>query len=307
MKPHHAMQCNVMYMYTHTSLYVSWSSKKARDHRKSKRVPGKHLLLLYLLCQSLWLWISINCGKFLKDTGISDHLICLLRNLYAGQEATLRTGHGTTDWFHIGKGVRQGYILSPCLFSVYAEYIMRNTGLDEEQAGITIVERNINNLRYADDTTLMAEHEEELKSLLMKEKEESEIGSLKLNFQKNKIMAFSPITSWQIAGETVETVADYFGELQNHCRWWLQPWNPKMLAPWEKSYDQPRKHIKRQRQYSVKKSPSSQGYSSSSGHVWMWELDYKESWALKNGCFGTVVLEKTLESPWTKGDPTSPS
>ena len=141
--------------------------------------------------------------------GISDHLICLLRNLYAGQEATLRTGHGTTHWFHVGKGVRQGYILSPCLFSLYAEYIMRNVRLDEAQAGIKIARRNINNLRYADDTTLMAEHEEELKSLLMKEKEESEKGGLKLNFQKNKIMAFSPITSWQIGGETVETVADF--------------------------------------------------------------------------------------------------
>jgi len=141
--------------------------------------------------------------------GIPDHLTCLLRNLYAGQEATVRTGHGTTDWFQIGKGVRQGGILSPCLFNFYAEYIMRNAGLEETQAGIKIARRNINNLRYADDTTLMAENKEELKSLLMKVKEESEKFGLKLNIQKTKIMASGPITSWQIDGETVETVADF--------------------------------------------------------------------------------------------------
>ena len=135
--------------------------------------------------------------------GIPDHLTCLLRNLYEGQEATVKTGHGPTDWFQIGKGVRQGCILSPCLFNLYAEYIKRDAGLEEAQAGIKIARRNINNLRYADDTTLMAESEEELKSLLMKVKEESEKVGLKLNFQKTKIMASSPITSWQIAGETV--------------------------------------------------------------------------------------------------------
>ena len=140
--------------------------------------------------------------------GIPDHLTCLLRNLYAGQEATVRTGHGTTDWFQTGKGVHQGCILSPCLFNFYAEYIMRNTGLDEAQAVIKIAGRNISNLRYADDTTLMAESEEELKSLL-KVKKESEKVSLKLNIQKMKIMASGPITSWQIDGETVETVADF--------------------------------------------------------------------------------------------------
>ena len=138
-----------------------------------------------------------------------DDLTCLLRNLYAGQEATIRTGHGTTNWFQIGKGVHQGYILTPCLFNLYAEYIMRNTGLDEAQAGIKISGRNINNLRYADDTTLMAESEEELKSLLMKVKEEREKAGLKLNIHKTKIMASGPITSWQIDGETVETVADF--------------------------------------------------------------------------------------------------
>ena len=127
--------------------------------------------------------------------GIPDHLICLLRNLYAGQEATVRTGHGTTVWFQIGKGVCQGCILSPCLFNLYAEYIMRNAGLEETQAGIKISRRNINNLRYADDTTLMAESEEELKSLLIKVNEESEKAGLKLDIQKTKIMASGPITS----------------------------------------------------------------------------------------------------------------
>ena len=140
--------------------------------------------------------------------GIPDHLTCILRNLYAGQEVTVRTGHGTTDWFQIGKGVCHGCILSPCLFNLYAEYIMRNAELEEAQAGIKIAERNINNLRYADDTTLMAESEE-LKSLLMKVNEDSEKVGLKLNIQKNKIMASGPITSWVIDGETVETVADF--------------------------------------------------------------------------------------------------
>ena len=145
----------------------------------------------------------------MKEMGIPDHLTCPLRNLYAGQEATVRTGHGTTDSFQIRKGVRQGCILSPCLFNLYAEYIMRNAGLEEAQAGIKIAGRNINNVRYADDTTLMAESEEELKSLLMKVKEDSEKVGLKLNIQKTKTMASGPITSWQIDGETVETVSDF--------------------------------------------------------------------------------------------------
>ena len=140
--------------------------------------------------------------------GIPDHLTCLLRNLYVGQEARVRTGHGT-DWFQIGKGVHQGCILSPCLFNLHTEYIMRNAGLDKVQVGIKISERNINNLRYADNITLMAESEEELKSLLMKVKEESEKVGLKLNIQKTKIMASSSITSWQIDGETMKTVTDF--------------------------------------------------------------------------------------------------
>ena len=147
--------------------------------------------------------------KILKEMGIPDHFTCLLRNLYAGQEAIVRTRHETMDWFQIGKGVHQGCILSPCLFNLYAECITWNAGLEEVQAGIMIAVRNINNLRYADDTTLMAENEEELKSLLMKVKEESENAVLKLNIQKTKIMASGPITSWQIEGETMETVTDF--------------------------------------------------------------------------------------------------
>ena len=142
--------------------------------------------------------------KILKEMGIPDHLTCLLRNLYAGQEATVRTGRGTTDWFQIGQGVHQGCILSTCLFNLYAEYLMRNVGLEETQAGIKIAWRNINNLRYADDITFMAESEEELKSFLMKVKEKSEKAGLRLNTQKTKIMASSPITLWQIDGETKE-------------------------------------------------------------------------------------------------------
>ena len=157
--------------------------------------------------------------KILKEMGVPDHLTCLLRNLYAGQEATVRTGHGPTNWFQIGKGVRHGCILSPCLFNLSVKYIMRNTGLEEAQTGIKIARRNISNLRYADDTTLMTESEEELKSLLMKVKEESEQVGLKLNIQKTKITASGPIISWQIDGETMETVRDYFLGLQNHCRW----------------------------------------------------------------------------------------
>ena len=141
--------------------------------------------------------------------GIPDHLTCLLRNQYVGQEATVRTVHGTTDWFQIGKGVYKGCILSPCLFNLYAEYLMQNAGLDEAQAGIKMSRRNINNLTYADDMTLMAESEEELKNLLMKVEEESEKAGLKLNIQKMKTMASGPITSWQIDWETMETVKDF--------------------------------------------------------------------------------------------------
>ena len=182
---------------------ICWIIKKAREFQKNIYFYFLDYAKAFDCVDHNKLW------KILKDMGIPDHLTCLLRNLYAGQKATVRTGHGTRDWFQTGKEVRQGCILSPCLFNLYAEYIMRNAGLDEAHAGIKSAGRNINNLRYADDTTLMAESEEELKSLLMKLKEGSEKVGLKLNIQKTKTMASSPITSWQIDGETVETVPDF--------------------------------------------------------------------------------------------------
>ena len=167
------------------------------------------------MSKPLTVWITRN-WKTLKGMGIPDHLTWLLRNLYASQEVTVKAGHGTTDWFQIRKGVCPGCILLPCLFNLYAEYITHNARLDEAQAGINIVRKNINNLRYTDDTTLIAESKE-LKSFLMKE--ESEKVGLKLNIQKIKIIVFSPITSWQIHGGTMETETLYFLGLQNHCRW----------------------------------------------------------------------------------------
>ena len=193
---------------------IHWIMEKARDFQKNIYFCFIGYAKAFDCVDPNKLW------KILKEMGIPDHLTCLLRNLYAGQEATVRTGRGTTDSFQIGKGVRQGCILSPCLFNLYADYIMRNAGLEETQAGINIAGKNINNLRYADDTTLMAESEEELKSLLMKVKVESEKDGLKLNIQKTKIMASGPITSWEIDGETVETVSEFFFfGFQNHCRW----------------------------------------------------------------------------------------
>ena len=201
--------------------------------------------------------------------GIPDHLTCLLRNLYSGQEATVRTGHGTTDWFQIGKGVCQGCILSPCLFNFYAEYIMRNAGLEEARAGIKIAGNNINNLRYADDTTLMAKSEEELKSLLMKVKEESKKVGLKLNVQKTKIMASGLITSWEIDGETVE-VADFIflgskitadGDCSHEIK--------RRLLLGRKVMTNLDSILKSQGHYFANKGPSSQGYGFSCSHVWM--------------------------------------
>ena len=182
---------------------IRWIIEKAREFQKNIYFCFIDYAKAFDCVDHNKLW------KILKEMGIPDYLICLLRNLYAGHKATVETGHGTTDWFQIRKGVRQGYILSPCLFNFYAEYIMRNAGLEETQAGMKIAGRNINNLRYADDTTLMAESEEKLKSLLMKVKEESENVGLKLNIQKTKIMASSPITSWQIDGKTIETVRNF--------------------------------------------------------------------------------------------------
>ena len=169
----------------------------------------KKIYFCFIDCAKAFDYMDHNkLWKILKEMGIPDHLTHFLRNLYAGQEATVRTGHGITDWFQIGKGVCQSCRLSPYLFNLYAEYIMRNAELDEAQAGIKIAGRNINNLRYADDITLMEENEE-LKSLLMKVKEESKNIGLKLNIHKTKIMTYSPITSWEIDGETVETVSDF--------------------------------------------------------------------------------------------------
>ena len=176
----------------------SW--KKQESSRKTSTSA------LLTMPKPLTVWITTN-WKILQEIGIPDHLTCLLRNLYAGQEATVRTRHGTTDWFQLEKGVLQGCILSPCLFNLYAEYIMRNAGLEETQAGIKIARRKINNLRYADDTTLMAESKEELKSLLMKVKKEGKKVGLKLSIQ-NKIMASSPITSCPIDSKTMKTIND---------------------------------------------------------------------------------------------------
>ena len=181
------------------------STGSSKKQERSRKISTSVLLTMP---KPLNVWITTN-WKILKEMGTPDHLTCLLRNLYAGQETTVRIGHGTMNWFRIRKGVHEGCILSPCLFDLYAEYIMQNAGLDEAQAGIKIARRNINNLRYADDTTLMAESEEELKSLLMKVKEESKNVGLKLNIQKMKIMASGPITSWQIDEETMETVTDF--------------------------------------------------------------------------------------------------
>ena len=181
---------------------IRWIIEQAREFQKTS-ISALSTMPKFDCVDHNKLW------KILQEMGIPEHLTCFLRNLYADQEEIVRTGHGTTDWFQIGKGVRQGCILSPFLFNFYAEYIMRNAGLEEAQPRIKIAGRNINNLRYADNTTLMAQSEEELKRLLMKVKEDSEKVGLKLNIQKTNIMASGPITSWQIHGETVDTVVDF--------------------------------------------------------------------------------------------------
>ena len=215
---------------------IRWIIKKAREFRKN----------IYFCFIDYAKSTSFDCvdhnkqWKILKEMGIPDHPTCLLRNLYTGQEATVRTGYGTTDWFQIGKGVCQGCILSPCLFNLHAEYIMKNAGLEETQAGIKIAGRNVNNLRYADDTTFMAESEEELKSLLMKVKVESEKVGLNLNIQKTKIMASGPITSWEIDVETVETVSDFILGAQKSLQMVTAAMKLKTITPWKESYDQPR-------------------------------------------------------------------
>ena len=243
--------------------------------------------------------------KILKEMGIPDHLTCLLRNLYAGQEATVRTGHGTTDWFQIGKAVRQGCILSPCLFNLYVDYIMRNAGLDEAQTGIKIAGRNINNLWYADDPTLKAESEEELKSLLMKVKVESEKFGLKLNIQKTKIMASGPISSWEIDGETVEQWLTLFWGAPESLQMVTAAMKLRLLLLGRKAMTN-LDSILKSRHYFANKGLSSQSYGFSSSHVWMWvglwrRLSAKELMLLNCG-----VGEDSCESLGLQGDPTSP-
>ena len=213
---------------------IRWIIEKAREFQKNICFCFIDYAKAFDCVDHNKLW------KILQEKGIPDHLTCLWRNLYAGQEATVRTGQGTTDWFQIGKGVRQGCLLSPCLFNLYSEYIMRNAGLEEAQARIKIAGGNINNHRNANDTTLMAESEEELKSLLMKVKVESEKVGLKLNIQKTKIMASGPITSCEIDRETGETVAHFtfWGSkitADGDCSHAI-----KIITPWKKSYDPPR-------------------------------------------------------------------
>ena len=241
--------------------------------------------------------------KILQEMGTPHHLTCLLRNLYAGQEATIRTGHGTTDWFQMGKGVCQGCILSPYLINLYAEYIMRNAGLDEAQAGIRIARRNINNLRYADDATLMAESEE-LKSLLKKVKEESEKVGLKLNIQKTKIMASGPITSWQIDGETV---ADFiFG-------------GSKITADGDCSHEMNRCLLLERKAmtnlYSIVKSrdiPLPTKVHLIKAMVFLVVMCVCESWTIKKGesqrihAFELRCWKRLLRVPWTARRPNHP-
>ena len=218
---------------------IHWIIEKAREFQKNIYFCFIDYAKAFDCVDHNKLW------KILKEMGISDHLTCLPRNLYSGQEATVRTGCGTMDWFKIGKGVCQGCILSSCLFNFYTEYIMRNAGLDEAQAGIKIAGKSNNNLRYAGDTTLMAESEEELKSLLMKVKEESEKAGLKLSIEKRR--SWHLVTLWQVDGETMETVTDFIFwgfkiTADGYCSHEI-----KTLTLWNRSYDQPKQHIKQQR------------------------------------------------------------
>ena len=236
--------------------------QKAREFQKISTSTSLTTL------KPLTVWITKN-WKIHKEMRIPDYFNCLLRNLYSGQEASVRTGHGTTDWFQIGKGVHQGCVLLSCLFNLYTEYIMRNAGLEEAQAGIKIAGRNINNLRYADGTTLMAESEDELKSLLMKVKEESEKVGLKLKIQKTKIMSAGPISSWQIDGETVKTVADFIflgskitadGDCGHEIKRRLL-FGRKVMTNLDS--------ILKNRDMTLPTKVHLQGYGFSSGHVWM--------------------------------------
>ena len=221
--------------------------------------------------------------------GVPDYLTCLLRNLCAGQEATVRTLYGTTDCLKIEKGVWQSCLLSPCLFNLYTENIMRNAGLDELQAGIRIGGRNINNLRYADNTTLLPESEEELKSLLMRVKKEWK-SWLKTQHSKNDLF---PSLQGKQMGKKCKQWQTLFGGTTKSLWIVTAVMKLKEASPWKKSYDKPRQHIKKQRHHFANKSPYSQSYGFSSSHV-VWELDHKEGWVPKNWCFQIVVLEKIL-------------
>ena len=218
---------------------IHWIIEKAREFQKNIYFCFIDYTRAFGCVDHNRLW------KVLQEMVIPEHLTCLLRILYAGWEAAVRHGYGTTDWFQIGKGVYQGCILSSYLFNLYAEYIMQNARLDEAQAGIRIARRNINNLRYADDTTLMAESEEELKSYLMRVKKDSEKAGLKLNIQKTKIMASGPVTSWQIDGKQWKQWQTLFSWAPKSLQMVTVAMNLKALAPWKKSYDQHRQHIKK--------------------------------------------------------------
>ena len=231
--------------------------------------------------------------KILQEMGIRDHLTFLLRNVYGGQEATVRTGYRTRDWFQIGKGVHQSCILSSCLFNFYTEYTMWNTRLDEAQDGIKIA----GEILITSDMQMTWPYGKKWGGTKEPLDESDKCNAGSKQHSKKKFMASGPITSWQIDGERMETVTDYFLGLQTHCRWWLLPWNLKTLALWKKRYDQLDSVFKNRDNYFFNKDLSSQSCGFASSHVWMWNLDYKESWVPKNWCCLPVVLEKTVESP----------
>ena len=267
------------------------SPKKPKSSRKTSTCA------LLTTPKPLTVWITTNRGKFLKRWEYQTTRTASWETCMQVKKQPLKLDMEQQT----GSKLRKKYIKAAYCNPAYLTY-MQSTSWEKLgfiQAGIKMAARNINNLRYANDTTLMAESEEELKSLLMKVKEESEKAGLKLNIQKTKILASSPIISWQIDGETMETVRDFIfldskitadGDYNHEISF-------QKLALWKKSYDQPRQHIKNQRHYFTNKGLSSEGYSFSSSHVWMWQLDCEEGWAPKNWCFWTVVLEKTLESP----------
>ena len=274
-----------------------WSWRKQENSKETS--PSSSLSTL----KPLTVCVTTN-WKILKKMRIPDHLTCLLTNLYVSQETSVRTGRGRTDQFKVEKGVWQSCILSPCWFNFYAKDIMWNAGLDESQAGIKIARKNSNNLRYSDDTTLIVESKEELKSLSMRVKRESEKAGLKFNIKQTKITAFSPTTSRQIEGGKWKQGRFSFFRLQTHCRSWLQPWNEKMLVPWKESYDKLRQHIKTQSSHFDHKGRTVRAM------VFQWS---RESWAIKIAEHrkpGVVQLwcwRRHSRAPWAQGDQASQS